>query len=182
MFKYTSCGCVIWFYLSLYIIKRILIDQLRRMKLNRIILMKQNRRRISPDKTCNHTEHCKYIVHYNYNCLINIICFVNIIYIYISTSRYFWPILTLPSPLAVTLCHTFRDPPEVRHTSRTPPNFSRPSTKNPDKSPRYKFSLNCLRGFLSGGFVRGSFVWKILSGVAFVRSPFCQNTYVTTES
>src|SRR6218665_1584622 len=60
----------------------------------------------------------------------------------------------LPS---VTLCHTSRDPPKVRHTSRTSSIFSRPSTKNPDKSPLYKFSLNCSQGFLSGGFVRGGF-------------------------
>src|SRR6218665_2595254 len=84
-----------------------------------------------------------------------------------------------PSP--VTLCHTSRHPRKYV-TLLGPPIFSRPSTKNPDKSPLYKFSLNCLRVFLSGGFVRGSFVWKILSGVVFVRSPFCQNTSVTTES
>src|SRR6218665_2908333 len=60
--------------------------------------------------------------------------------------------------------------------------FSRPSTKNTDKSPLYKFSLNCSRGFLSVGFLRGSFVWKVLSGVVFVRSSFCQNTSVATES
>src|SRR6218665_3405533 len=75
-----------------------------------------------------------------------------------------------------------REPPKLRHTSRTPQFFSRPSTKNPDKSPLYKFSLNCSRGFLSGGFVRGSFVWNVLSGVVFVHSPFCQNASVTTES
>src|SRR6218665_3855232 len=88
--------------------------------------------------------------------------------------KYFWPILT-PSP--VTLCHTSRDPPKVRHTYWTPPPFfNRPSTKNPDKSSLYKFSLNCSRVLLSGAFVRGSFVWKVLSGVVFVRTPFCQNT------
>src|SRR6218665_42781 len=79
-----------------------------------------------------------------------------------------------PLPPA-TLCHTSRDPPKVRHTSPTPI-FSRPSTKNPDKSLLYKFSLNYSRGFFRGvsleGFVPGG----------FVRSPFCQNTYVTTES
>src|SRR6218665_432685 len=67
-------------------------------------------------------------------------------------SRYFRPLLT-PSP-----CHTLSHipgSPKVRHTSRNPPIFSTPSTKNPDKSPLYKFSLNCSRGFLSGGFVRG---------------------------
>src|SRR6218665_2334214 len=29
--------------------------------------------------------------------------------------------------------------------------------KKPDKSPMYKFSLNCSRGFCPGGFVRGGF-------------------------
>src|SRR6218665_1612545 len=57
-----------------------------------------------------------------------------------------------------------------------PPIFSRPSTKNLDKSHLYKFSLNCSRGVLSGGFVRGSLVW-----VVFVHSPFFQNASVTTE-
>src|SRR6218665_1084374 len=72
-------------------------------------------------------------------------------------------------PPPVTLCHTSRDPPKVSHTSRThPPIFSRPSTKIPDKSPLYKFYLNCSRRFLSRGFVR----------VDFVRSPFCHNTSV----
>ena len=75
----------------------------------------------------------------------------------------------LPLP-PVTLRHTSRDPPKVRHTSRTPPIFRRPSRKHPDKSPLCKFCLNCSRGVLSGGFVRGSFVWKVLSGVVFVRS------------
>src|SRR6218665_1100907 len=75
------------------------------------------------------------------------------------------------SPLPVTLCHTSRDPPRVRHTSRTSSIFSRPSTKDPDKSPLCTFSLNCSLGFLSGGFVLGSFVRKVLSGVVFVRSP-----------
>src|SRR6218665_2933531 len=50
-----------------------------------------------------------------------------------------------------TLSHTPR-PPELRNTSRTPQFFSKPSTKSPDKSPLCKFSLNCSRRFLSGGF------------------------------
>src|SRR6218665_1947943 len=54
------------------------------------------------------------------------------------------------------------NPKEVSHTSRTPTrSFSRPSTKNPDKSPLYKFSPNCSRGFcpggLSGGLLSGRF-------------------------
>src|SRR6218665_217208 len=86
-------------------------------------------------------------------------------------------------PPSVTLCHTSRDPPpKVRHTNRTPPIFTRPSTKNPDKITLYKFSLNCLGGFCLGAFTRGCFVWKLLSGVIFVSTSFCQNTSVTTES
>ena len=61
-----------------------------------------------------------------------------------------------------------RTPQKVRHTSRTAPIFSKPSTTNPDKSPLYKFSLNCSWGFLSGGF-RQSVFW--LEG--FVRGGFC---------
>src|SRR6218665_2571060 len=84
-------------------------------------------------------------------------------------------------PPPVTLCHTSRDPQQcVTHLG--PPIFSRPSTKISDKSLMYKFSLNCSRGILSGGFFRGSFVWKVLSGVVFVRSSFSHNTSVTTES
>src|SRR6218665_3834372 len=53
-----------------------------------------------------------------------------------------------------TLSHIPGTPPKVRHTSRTPPPiFNRPSTKILDKSPLYKFYLNCSRRFLSGGFV-----------------------------
>src|SRR6218665_3750195 len=53
----------------------------------------------------------------------------------------------------------------VTHLGPTP-SFTRPSTKNPDKSPLYKFSI--LRwGFCPGSFARGSFVRKVLSGVAF---------------
>src|SRR6218665_1015779 len=59
-------------------------------------------------------------------------------------------------------------PPKVRHTYISdPPIFSRPrSTKIPDKSPLYKFYLNCSRRFLSG----------VLSRLVFVRSPFCHTT------
>src|SRR6218665_2473809 len=82
-----------------------------------------------------------------------------------STSRYFWPILT-PSP-----CHTLSHipgPPKVRHTSRTPRFISRPSTKNPDKSPLHKLSLNCSRGLLSRGFCLGVFCPE-----GFDRGGFC---------
>src|SRR6218665_1620125 len=49
----------------------------------------------------------------------------------------FWP------PPPVTLRHTSRDPQKYVTHLGPPPIFSRPSTKNPDKSPLYKFSLNC---------------------------------------
>src|SRR6218665_216043 len=72
-----------------------------------------------------------------------------------------------PSIKYVTLfLANFDSPPPVTHLG--PPIFSRPSTKIPDKSPMYKFYLNCSR--------------RILSGLVFVRSPFCHNTSVTTES
>src|SRR6218665_1894201 len=83
-----------------------------------------------------------------------------------------------PALLPVTLCHTSRDPQKyVIHIG--PQISSRPSTKNPDKSPLYRFSLNCLRRFLSGGFVfcLEGFVWG-----AFCPFPLCQNACVTTES
>src|SRR6218665_1869994 len=73
-----------------------------------------------------------------------------------------------PSPYH-TLSHIPGPPKSMSHIS-DPPIFSRPSTKNPDKSPLYKFSQLFARAF-----VRGSFVWKVLSGVVFVRTPFCQN-------
>src|SRR6218665_1893230 len=43
-------------------------------------------------------------------------------------------------------------------------------------------SLSIVRGGFVRGVIRGSFVWKVLSGVVFVRSPFYQNTSVTAES
>src|SRR6218665_2080839 len=85
-------------------------------------------------------------------------------------SCYFWPIFTPSPPPCHTLSHIPGPPESTSHIS-DPPIFSRPSTKNPDKSPLYKLSLNCLRGFYPRGFVRKSFVWKVLSGVVFVRSP-----------
>src|SRR6218665_2082611 len=70
-------------------------------------------------------------------------------------SRYFWPILT-PLP-----CHTLLHIPgpleSTSHISDLPPIFSRPSTKISDKSPLYKFYLNCSQRLLSGGFVRVGF-------------------------
>src|SRR6218665_2176389 len=60
-------------------------------------------------------------------------------------------------------------PPKVRHTSRTLlPIFSRPSTKDSDKSPLYKFSLDCSREV----FVRG-FCQRVFCLEDFVRGGFC---------
>src|SRR6218665_2117830 len=69
--------------------------------------------------------------------------------------------------LLVTLCHASQDLLKVRHTPRTPPPiFS--STKSQDKNPLYK---NLSQWF--AGFLFGCFVWKVLSGGLFFRSPFC---------
>src|SRR6218665_838532 len=65
----------------------------------------------------------------------------------------------------VTLYHTFRDPPKVRHTSRTTPSFlvglvQKTQTKGPSTN-----SLSIVhRAFVRWVFVRGSVVWKVLSG------------------
>src|SRR6218665_2157470 len=83
------------------------------------------------------------------------------------TSRYFGPILTPPS---VTLCHTSRDPPKVRHTSRTP---------------RFLLvhayiHMSLQRVCLSSReFLFGQFCLGFLSG-RFCPSLFCRNTSVTT--
>src|SRR6218665_604469 len=66
-------------------------------------------------------------------------------------------------PLCHTLSHIPGPPESTSHIS-DPPIFSRPSTKNPDKSPLYKFSLNCSRGLLSGRFCPGWFSSVPLSG------------------
>src|SRR6218665_1347873 len=86
-----------------------------------------------------------------------------------------------PLPLSHFVTHHGTPQKYVTHLGPPPPIFSRPSTKNPDKSPLYKFSLNCSRGFFVRDFCSGSFVWKVLFGVGFVHDLFCQNTSVTTE-
>src|SRR6218665_2059887 len=130
-----------------------------------------------------------------------------------------------PLPLSHFVTHLGTPRKYITHLG--PPIFSRPSTKSPDKSPLYKFSLNYSWGFLSGNFdplplshfvthpgtpestshildppflvglvqktrtkapcknflnyswgflpggifVRGSFVWKVLSGVVLFVPP-----------
>src|SRR6218665_2977462 len=85
-----------------------------------------------------------------------------------------------PLPLSHFVTHP-GTPESTSHIS-DPPIFSRPSTKTRTKA-HCSNSLSIVRGsFCPGVFVRGSFVWKVLSGVVFVHSPFCQKTSVTTES
>src|SRR6218665_3033162 len=57
----------------------------------------------------------------------------------------------------ITLCHTSWDRQKYVTHLGPPPIFSWTSTKNPDKSPLYKFPLNCSRGVLSGGLLSGRF-------------------------
>src|SRR6218665_3676870 len=81
-------------------------------------------------------------------------------------------------PLSHFVTHPGTPSPEsTSHISDPPPIFRRPRLvqKTRTKATLYKFSLNCSRGFLSGGFVRWSFVWNVLSGVVFCPLPFCQN-------
>src|SRR6218665_2057910 len=74
-------------------------------------------------------------------------------------SCYIWPISTFPSP-----CHTLSHipgPPRKYVTHLGPPIFSKPSTKNSDKSPRTN-SLSIVhgafcQGVLSGGILSGRF-------------------------
>src|SRR6218665_2465822 len=73
-----------------------------------------------------------------------------------------------PPPPCHTLSHIPGAPQKVRHTSRTPRFLVGLVQKNQDKSPQYKFSLNCSRGLLSGGFCPGVFCLE-----GFVRGGFC---------
>ena len=68
-----------------------------------------------------------------------------------------------PLPLSHFVTHPGTPQKSTSHIS-DPPFFSRPSTKNSDKNPLYKFSLNCSRGFF-----KGYLVWKVLLRVIFVR-------------
>src|SRR6218665_4014909 len=61
----------------------------------------------------------------------------------------------LPPPCH-TLSHIPGAPPKVRHTSRAP-QFLVGLVKKTNKSPLYKFSLNCSQGYLSGGLLSERF-------------------------
>src|SRR6218665_2917337 len=83
-----------------------------------------------------------------------------------------------PSPMSHFVTH-LGIPLKVRHTSRTPRFLvvQKARSKNPCTK---SLSMVC------GVFVRGFCSWflsgNVLSGVVFVRSPFCQNPSVSTES
>src|SRR6218665_1764609 len=79
----------------------------------------------------------------------------------------------LPLPHFVTHPGT----PKVRHTSRNPRFLVGLVQKTRTKAP-VQFLSQLFAGVLFGDFVRGSFAWKVLCGVFFIRSPFCQNTSV----
>jgi len=88
----------------------------------------------------------------------------------------------LPPPLPVTLCHTSRDPRKYVTYLGTPRFLVGLVQKTQIKAPCTN-SLSIVRGgFIRGFFVRKSFVWKVLSSVVFIRSPFCQNTSVIIET
>src|SRR6218665_590296 len=62
-----------------------------------------------------------------------------------------------PPPLSHFFTHP-GPPKSTSHISDPLPIFSSCSTKIPDKSPLYKFHLNCSRRFLSGVFCPGWFL------------------------
>src|SRR6218665_254683 len=70
------------------------------------------------------------------------------------------------------LCHPLSHipgppPPKVRHTSRTPPFLVGLVQKSRTKVPGTNYI----------SIVRGGFCPRVLSGLVFVRSPFCHNTF-----
>src|SRR6218665_1382652 len=80
----------------------------------------------------------------------------------------FWP-----PPPPVTLCHTSRDTPRKYVTHLGPP--TRLLIGLVQKS---RTKVPCTNSI---SIVRGGFCPGVLSRLAFVRSPFCHNTSVTTE-
>src|SRR6218665_268157 len=95
-------------------------------------------------------------------------------------SCYFWPILTSSS--LSTLSHIPGPPKSTSHNSEPSPRFLVGLVQKARQKPSVQILFQLFAGLFVRGFVRRSFVWKVLSGVIFVRSPFCQNTFVTTES
>src|SRR6218665_1015917 len=83
-------------------------------------------------------------------------------------SCYFWPILPPPSPPPLPHPRTL---PKVHHTSWTPRFLVGLVQKIRTKAPCTNSLSIVHEGFCPGASVRGSFVWKVLSGVVFVRTP-----------
>src|SRR6218665_1124891 len=89
----------------------------------------------------------------------------------------FWPILT-HSPMSHFVTHPGTTQKYVTYLGPLPI-FSWPSIKKSRTKAPCTNSLSIVRGgFCPGGLL---IVWKVLFGVVFVHSPFCQNTSVTTE-
>src|SRR6218665_1387647 len=86
-----------------------------------------------------------------------------------------------PHPLSHFVTHP-GTPRKVRHTSRTPRIFSRPSRKNPDKRAMYKFSLNCSQGFCPGGLSGGLLSGRFCAGWFLSIPPSATISFVTRES
>src|SRR6218665_3009551 len=80
-------------------------------------------------------------------------------------------------PLPLSHFVTYPETPLQKYVTHLGPPASRffvSSTKNLDKIPLYKFSLNCSRGLLSGGFCPGVFCLE-----AFVRGGFCPYPFLS---
>src|SRR6218665_2258849 len=82
-----------------------------------------------------------------------------------------------PLPLSLFVTHPGTLQKYVTHLGPPPPIFSRPSQKNPDKSPLYKFSLNraFVRGLLSGVFCLEGFVWGGFCPYPLLSEYICYN-------
>ena len=87
-----------------------------------------------------------------------------------------WP----PPPF--TLCHTSRDPPKSTSHISESARFLIGLVQKPGQKPPVQILSQLFAGVFIRGILSGVFCLEGLSGVVFVRSPFCQNTSVTTES
>ena len=84
-----------------------------------------------------------------------------------------------PPPPCHTLSH-IPGPPQKKYVTHLgpPPQFLVGLVQKIRTKAHCTNSLSIVRE----GFCPGASVWKVLSGVVFVRTPFCHNTSVTTES
>src|SRR6218665_2031031 len=81
-----------------------------------------------------------------------------------------------------TSSHIPGPPESTSHISDPPPDFRRPNTKNPDKSPLVQILSQLFARVLSEGFCQGGFCLEGFVRGGFCPFSFCQNTSVTTES